>query len=120
GQPEPPRALDLQEEEVDRVGRPGELEPAAGEGALLDLAAAREGNESAALDLAGDPLALEVRTEEAEIDRDELGRTAIDRHRAGGRGRPASGELRLVVAGEEAFRLAVVGDRDGRQRRLEE
>ena len=37
GQLEAARALDLKEEQVDRVGGPGKLEPAAGERSVLDL-----------------------------------------------------------------------------------
>ena len=39
GQPQPPGALDLEEEQVDRVGRPGDLQPLAGQRAVLDLGA---------------------------------------------------------------------------------
>ena len=39
GQAEAARALDLEEEEVDRVGRPGDFEAPAGERPVLDLGA---------------------------------------------------------------------------------
>ena len=39
GQSDPARALDLEEEQFDRVGRPGEFQPLAGERAVLDLGA---------------------------------------------------------------------------------
>jgi hypothetical protein len=48
GADQPARALDLQEEELDRVRRPGDLEPAPGERAVLDLRAVVIGHEAAA------------------------------------------------------------------------
>ena len=48
GRAQPARALDLQEEEFDRIGRPGDLEPASGERAVLDLGAVVIGHELAA------------------------------------------------------------------------
>ena len=37
GQLQPARALDLQEEQFDRIGRPADFQPAAGERPILDL-----------------------------------------------------------------------------------
>src|SRR5690606_30190462 len=54
GADQPARALDLQEEELDRSGRPGDLEPATGERAGLDLGTLVVRHEAAVLIVAAE------------------------------------------------------------------
>ena len=68
----PPRALDLEEEELDRVGEPEELFRLAGERSRLDLDSGRIGDEGVAVDPAGHVLALQARFEPAEVDRHQI------------------------------------------------
>jgi hypothetical protein len=77
-----PETLDLEEEELDRVGDPGDLEPAPGERAVLDCGAVVVRHE-----LALRVVAAERRAAAALLGRglggpgaDEVGRHGIDRH----------------------------------------
>ena len=78
GQPDPPRALDLDEEQFDRVGGPGELEALAGERPVLDLGAGEIKHAGAGL---VDPPAPAGAVGLGAAD--EVGRNAVDRHVAG-------------------------------------
>ncbi len=85
-EPNPPRALDLQKERVDRIINPKELETAPGKRAILDL--------RARIVRAG----VEVRG------------TPVDRRLVGPVLAPRAVQLDLEIAGEQAFVDAVIGD----------
>ena len=105
GQPQPARALDLQEEQFDRIGRPGDDRRATVERALLDRGAIVIGDEALARDATADLLALERIAEQPEIDIDEVGRTCVDRHLVATPPIARAADLGLVIARRE--RLAV-------------
>src|SRR5204862_4391040 len=95
-----PGALDLHEEQVDRVLGPGELEPFAGERPVLDFGARKIKDAGAGLI---DPPAAggAVRLGAA----DEVGRHPVDRYITRLR-RTRALDLRLVIAGREGAAVA--------------
>ena len=126
GQPQPPRALDLEEEEVDRIGRPGDLQPAPGQRALLDLAAlviedvmrrSRRAGRGRARRSA-DWLEQVGRLARRPAPRSPAARVARARDLglviAGGEGAAVADDRRLEMGGEEG---RSVGARPGRRRR---
>ena len=81
GAAQPARALDLQEEEFDRIRGPGDLEPLAGKRAVLDRGAVPIGDEAAAFIVAAKrhpPVGKRRRI--AGPGADQVGRQRIDRH----------------------------------------
>ena len=104
GQAQPARALDLEEEEVDRVGGPGDFEAAAGERPVLDLGA---------LVIRDDDPVLEPAAARRSgglggggVDFDEVGRLAVDRHLIAGLAGARAGDLGLEIAGDEGGAVA--------------
>ncbi len=71
----------MEEERVDRIVHPDQLELAAGERSLLDAGAVGERHQPAAAHDAGQPPPTQVVAESAEIDVDQLGRPQVERHR---------------------------------------
>ena len=102
GQPQPARALDLEEEEVDRIGRPGELEPAPGKRALLDRGAVVIGDVMALL---VDPAAAAL-ARSAGLASSRSGGRPVDRHVVAGLAGAAAADLGLVIAGGEGGAVA--------------
>ena len=107
GSAQPARALDLQEEELDRIRRPGDFEAAPGERAVLDLGALVIGDDDPVLEAAA--ARRPGRRGGGGVDFDEVRRLAIDRHLVAGRARPRAGDLRLVIAGDEGLAVADLG-----------
>jgi hypothetical protein len=92
----------LEKEELDRVGRPGKLQPAPAKRPRLDRRAVVIRNELAIHYASANPLALPGVAEQAEIGLDQIRRSAIDGHVIAGRPRPRPGDLGLVIAGGES------------------
>src|SRR5205085_302917 len=101
GQPDPPRALDVKEEEVGRIGRVGDLEPPPRQRPVLDRRPVGIRDEIAALvDPAPAP------RPGLRIGLAQIGRTPIDRHLAARLTRAAAPDLRLIIAGGEGGAVA--------------
>ncbi len=103
-----PRALDVQEENVDGVVDPGDL--AAGERCvpLVDVAARVVRHDAIALEAAAQALALQVRIDRCEVDGEQVLRHAIDRVPVPVAARAASAQQGLVVTRDHS-RGRVVG-----------
>ena len=114
------RALDMQEEGIDGVVDPGQLQPLPGEHARVDLGPGRIGLQRAARHPPGDPLAGKLGPEAAEVDRDQVGRTGVERHRVAAAPLQGAPQLGLEVAREEALGACVVARLVGREAGLEE
>src|SRR5690606_25918859 len=101
GADQPARALDLQKEELDRIGRPGDLEPATGERAGLDLGALVVRDEAAALVVAAERGAAGALFGRRLLGpgADEVGGHGIDRHIEARPAGARAGDLGFVVAG---------------------
>src|SRR5690606_12287516 len=116
---EPARTLNLEEEELDRVGGPGDLQAATGERSVGDLGMSVVGDELAGLveaaqrSAAGALLGWRFGGPGA----DEIGRKAVDRDIIARAVQAASGDLGLEVAGGEA---GAFPDRDRLELALEE
>src|SRR6185436_5583536 len=95
--------LDLQEEGVDRIVHPDQLQTAPGQRALLDRLAVGERDQRAVLYPAGDPAPFEVLAEGAEIDAHQLRRPAVERDVVALGLLPAALEEGLVIPGEESL-----------------
>lgn len=99
-----PRALDVQEEDVDQAVDPDDLQAAAGQLALeVDLVAGKVGDEAVALDAAadgGDVAALLVKIKLRQVDADQVGGPPVQRVGISGRLSARSAQQRLVIAGE--------------------
>ena len=120
GQAHLTRALDLQEESIDRIVDPEQLELASGKRTAVDRGAIGIGDELALLDPATDPATLELGIELAQIDTDQIGRAPIQRIAVRGVGCPRALQKRLVVAGEQAIAIAVVAHCERLEAGLEE
>ncbi|KAG6382637.1 hypothetical protein SASPL_157689 [Salvia splendens] len=75
GQSQPPRSLHLQEEHLDRIGRPCDFEATPGQRAVLDRGPIIIGNELRTLDPAAHPLALQIGRKQPEIGLDQIAGT---------------------------------------------
>src|SRR5262245_22830410 len=110
----------MDEERVDRILQPADLEMAAVERAILDFRARVIGHALAshlAIDLA---LVGELAFLLARARHEQVARAAIHRHRILGRRDTRAFDDGLVVAGEEAGRVADLGDAQGQKVLLEE
>ena len=106
-----PRALDLQEERVDRILDVDERFPVERRPPALDLCARPVRHDLASLHAAAHTLALELRVELGEVDGEEIVRHGVDRHAEALVARAAAREQRLVVAGDRSLGAAVGGTR---------
>src|SRR5690606_25253416 len=111
GRDEAAGTLDLEEEELDRIRHPGDLQPAAGERALLDLRAIVVEYEIAVL-----VVAAEGRTTGALAfghvvgpGADQIARHGVDRNVVAGDAGAAAADRRLEVAGGEGRAIAGAG-----------
>jgi hypothetical protein len=104
---EPSRALDLQEEEFDRIRRPGDFQAPPRERSVLDRGAVVIGNHDSILEPAA-PRRSGC-SGSCRIDFDEIGGPAIDRHVVARQPGPRSGNLRLEITSDEAFARADFG-----------
>src|SRR4029078_11183676 len=98
--------LDLQDEGIDRVLDPQQLESAPGENAAVDLGAAGIGNGTGGIEAPEDGAAGKIVGEIAKIGGKKIRRSAIERNLETGRGRARSIELHFVIAGETALAVA--------------
>ena len=117
---DPAGALDVQEEGVDWVVHPDELQPLRRQRTSVDLGASRVGLQRAVRDPPGQPVAGEIGAEPAEIHRHQIVGTAVERHAVGAAGLRRAAQLGLEVAGEETLGLRAVPCLIGREMPLEE
>ncbi len=81
GELDPRRALDLREQQVGLAFQPGDLQPAAGDGAVLDLGAVVIGHQLAPADLAIHRAAVRQADRALVLAaHEQVGRAAIDRN----------------------------------------
>ena len=95
-------ALDVQEEELDRVIDPCDLGALERGGRLVDVAAREVGNDAAAFEAPPQAPVLEIGVDRGQVDREQVLGHAVDRVAIARRARAASAQQRLVVAGDEA------------------
>ena len=117
---DPPGPLYVQEKGVHRTVHPEELQAAPGQGAALDLGPGLKGNQPAVDHAPGNALSLPLRAEPSQVGGDEVGGAGIDGHAVGPAGAPCAPQLRLIVPGEQAFGVAVVGGQIRNEPGLEE
>ncbi|REJ86174.1 MAG: hypothetical protein DWQ30_00725 [Acidobacteria bacterium] len=113
------RALDLQEEGVDRVVDPEQLEPTPAQRAGLDLLAAPVGQQRAAGPASGQRTALPLFAKGLEVDLHDVAGPRVERHVVALAAAPAAAEERLVVAGEGAVTALAVAHLEGHEVGLE-
>ena len=116
GETEKAGALDVQQEHVDRIGGPAELQAPAGQRPGLDLGAGRKRPEVTVYESADDRPARAPRVEPSGIDAHQIGGARVEGKPVGLVGAQATVELRLVVAGEEE-RAADAHDAKGARHR---
>ena len=104
-----PRSLDVQEEEVDGIVDPRDLEALERCGTAVDRAAVEVWHDAIALrDAAAQPAVLEVRINAREVDHEQVLRRRVERITITRARRAAAAQQRLVIAGDEPA-VAVVG-----------
>ena len=106
GQVQAPAALHLKEEKLDRIGSPCQFQPAPGQRARHDLRPFVKGNELAAGHLAANGPPFQAVAELAEIDVDQVGGTAIDRHLITRLARARPVDFRFIIACDERCAVA--------------
>ncbi len=114
-QPDPRRALDLREQNVDLVVQVADLQMPAVERAVLDLGAGVIGHDLAPPDAAADENAFArkgVLAKPAPAGHDEIGRPAVQRRRELAGRNARAGEDGFVIAGEKALGVAQSVDTD--------
>src|SRR5690242_3862028 len=97
-----PRALDLQEKELDRIGGPADDRRLEGLAASIDLGPRVIGDEAPAIDAAAQTEVARLGRNVAEIDHDQVVGHAEDRKAVDGVARAAATQHRLVIAGNGA------------------
>ena len=98
----------MQEEGIDGVIHPDELQPLRRQRAAVYLGPSRIGLQCAVRHPPRQPLAGEIGPEQPQIDRHQIVGTAVERHAVAPVLLRGAAQLRLVVAGEEALGLRTV------------
>ena len=120
GETHPPRTLDLEEEEGDRVVHPEHLQPLAGERAALDLAAIPVRPKASTAHHPGDLPSRQLPLEITEIDHLDVARREVERMDEGRLPAARAPQLGNVIAGQQPLALGVVGQGVERERLGEE
>ncbi len=101
------RALDVQEEDVDRIVHPCDLASLEQPRIVVDVGARVVRHDAVALDAPAQALVVQVRIERREVDGEQVGRRRVDRVLVARGARAAAVQQRLVVAGDHAARRVV-------------